>query len=89
MLENNMPFRGTWFVLLRKTTIMNTEHKNPSHDPKEEGKVKPIRMTKEELEKRKESGYSTDEASQKNPREKNGESGFKENENKEQSDYNQ
>ncbi len=68
---------------------MNTEHKNPSHDPKEDGKVQPLKLTKEELERRKETGYSTDEASQKNPREKNGESGLQENDKKEPTDYNQ
>ena len=68
---------------------MNTEHKNPSHDAKEDGKVQPLKVTKEELERRKETGYSTDEASQKNPREKNGESGLKENDKKEPTDYNQ
>lgn len=65
---------------------MNTENKNPSQNPKEEGKVQPIKLTKEELEKRKETGYSTDEASQKNPREKNGESELPEI--KEQTNYN-
>lgn len=66
---------------------MNTEHNNPSHNPKDDGKVQPIKLTKEELEKRKETGYSNDEASQKNPREKNGESNKPES--TEQTDYNQ
>ncbi|MGZ5247745.1 MAG: hypothetical protein ACXWV5_11885 [Flavitalea sp.] len=66
---------------------MNTDNINPSNNPKEEGKVQPIKLNKEELEKRKETGYSTDEASQKNPREKNGESNKPES--NEQTDYDQ
>jgi hypothetical protein len=66
---------------------MNTENTNPSQDPKKEGKVEPVKLNKEEMEKRKETGYATDEASQKNPREKNGETGIQED--KKQTDYNQ
>lgn len=44
---------------------MNTEK-----DPKKEGRVEPHKLSKEELEKRKETGYKNDEASRGTPSEK-------------------
>ncbi len=45
---------------------------NPSTDNKQEGKVQPIKLSKEELEKRKETGYKTDSESQRTPSGKGG-----------------
>lgn len=38
-----------------------------THEQKEDGKIQPIKLTPEELEKRKETGYKTDEESRRTP----------------------
>lgn len=51
----------------QQPTSDNQDQKN-----KEEGKVQPIKLTKEELERRKETGYKTDLESQRTPSGKGG-----------------
>lgn len=48
---------------------MEQQHQNinPENDKKKEGKQEPIKLSPEELERRKETGYKTDEESRRTP----------------------
>lgn len=43
------------------------QHINPENDKKKEGKQEPIKLSPEELERRKETGYKTDEEARRTP----------------------
>ena len=46
---------------------MNDNSTDKSQEKKDEGKIQPIKLTPEQMEKRRETGYKTDEESRRTP----------------------